>query len=128
MTQLAHKFFLACAAVVLLPISGALAEGDAALGKRQFAPCSACHTVEAGGPNKVGPNLHGIIGRAAGMREDFKYSPALKSSGVVWTDENLRNWIKKPMAFIKGTKMPFGGYASEKIQDNIIAYLKEATK
>lgn len=105
-----------------------MADGDAAMGKRQFAPCSACHTVEAGGPNKVGPNLYGIIGRTAGLRENYVYSPALKASGVVWTDENLRAWIKKPMAFIKGTKMPFGGYPSKVMQNNIIAYLKEATK
>jgi cytochrome c len=123
-----RRFFLLCAVAVSLPLAGATAEGDAAMGKRQFAPCSACHTVEEGGPNKVGPNLFGVIGRAAGLREDFAYSPALKTSGVAWTDESLREWIKKPMAFIKGTKMPFAGYASEVIQDNIIAYLKEATQ
>ena len=123
-----RKVLLSCATLALLPLSGAMADGDAVMGKRQFAPCSACHTVEAGGPNKVGPNLHGIIGRAAGMRENYVYSLALKASGVVWTDESLRAWIKKPMAFIKGTKMPFGGYPSEEIQNNIIAYLKETTK
>lgn len=116
------------AVLILLPLSEVIADGDPAMGKRQFAPCSACHTVEAGGPNKVGPNLHGIIGRAAGLREDFAYSQALKASGVVWTEENLRAWIKKPMDFIAGSKMPFGGYASKKIQDNIISYLKEATQ
>ncbi len=120
--------FILSTALIALPLAGALADGDAVMGKRQFAPCSACHTVEAGGPNKVGPNLHGIIGQTAGMREDFVYSTALKESGVVWTEENLRAWIKKPMDFIKGTKMPFGGYASEAIQDNVIAYLKEATQ
>jgi len=123
-----RKILLVSTALVTLPLAGALADGDAAMGKRQFAPCSACHTVEVGGPNKVGPNLHGIIGRAAGMREDFVYSPALKESGVVWTEENLRAWIKKPMDLIKGTKMPFGGYASEEVQDNVLAYLKEATQ
>jgi len=128
MTLRLRKFFLICTVTASMPLAGAMAEGDATLGKRQFAPCSACHTVDKGGPNKVGPNLHGIIGRAAGLREDFAYSPALKASGVVWTDENLRAWIKKPMAFIKGTKMPFAGYASEAIQDNIIAYLKETTQ
>ncbi len=123
-----RKIFIVSATLIALPLSAAQADGDAAMGKRQFAPCSACHTVEAGGPNKVGPNLHGIMGQTAGMRDDFVYSPALKESGIVWTEENLRAWIKKPMDFIKGTKMPFGGYASEEIQDNIIAYLKEATQ
>ena len=116
------------AVLILFPLSEVSADGAPARGKRQFAPCSACHTVEAGGPNKVGPNLHGIIGQTAGLREDFVYSEALKASGVVWTEENLRAWIKKPMDFIAGSKMPFGGYASEKIQNNIIAYLKEATQ
>lgn len=128
MTLRMHKFFLFCVVATSLPLTTALAEGDAAVGKRQFAPCSACHTVEEGGPNKVGPNLFGVIGREAGAREDFAYSPALKNSGVVWTEDNLRAWIKKPMSFIKGTKMPFAGYASTAIQDNVIAYLKETTQ
>ncbi len=123
-----RKLIGAFLVLVMLPHSAALADGDAELGKRQFAPCSACHTVEEGGPNKVGPNLFGIIGREAAMREDFVYSEALKNSGVVWTDDNLRAWIAKPMDFIKGTKMPFGGYASEDIQNNVIAYLKQATQ
>ncbi len=123
-----RSLFIVSALISLFPITGAQAEGDPVLGKRQFTPCLACHTVEEGGPNKVGPNLWGVIGSKAGSREDYVYSPALKDSGVVWTEENLRAWIERPMNFIKGTKMPFGGYASKDIQDNVIAYLKEATQ
>ncbi|MEQ9448754.1 MAG: cytochrome c family protein [Rhodospirillaceae bacterium] len=119
---------LLCSIVLCGVSAAAHAQGDPEMGKRQFAPCSACHTVEEGGPNKVGPNLFGIMGRAAGTREDFIYSPALKNSGVVWTEDNLRAWIMKPQDFIKGTKMPFPGYPKEEMVDNVIAYLSEATQ
>jgi cytochrome c len=116
-------------ASMLLPLSfAAHAEGDAALGKKQFAPCSACHTVEKGGPNKVGPNLHGFLGKKAGSnRPDYNYSNAMKTSTVVWTEEVLEQYLTKPAGFIPGNKMPFVGVANHDTRVNIIAFLKEAT-
>ncbi len=99
------------------------------MGKKQFAPCSACHTVEADGPNKVGPNLHGVFGKKAGTNKtDFTYSDAMKSSGVTWDEAKIDAYITKPSALIPGNKMAYMGVAKEDVRANIIAFLKEATK
>ncbi len=107
---------------------GARADGDPELGKRQFAPCTACHTVEDGGPNKIGPNLHGVFGRKAGTKADFMYSDALKNSGITWDAMTIDTWITKPAALVPGTKMAFLGVANPAVRANIIAYLEQATK
>jgi cytochrome c len=114
---------------MLVPLSfGAQAKGDAAAGKKQFAPCSACHTVEKGGPNKIGPNLHGFLGKKAGSnRTDYAYSAAMKNATVVWSEEVLEQYLTKPAGFIPGNKMPFVGIPNPEVRANIIAFLKEAT-
>ncbi len=105
------------------------AEGDAAKGKKLFNRCKACHTLENGGANRTGPNLHGLFGSTAGTHEGYKsYSDALKSSGVVWTEETIDKWIENPRTFIPGSKMIFVGLRKPEQRADIIAYLKEATK
>jgi cytochrome c len=113
---------------LILLSAAAHADGDPEMGKRQFAPCTACHTVEAGGPAKIGPNLHGIIGRKSGSVEGFAYSEPMKALNIVWDEEKLDTWIKKPSAMVPGTKMAFIGVSNDAVRANIIAYLKEATK
>jgi cytochrome c len=118
-------------ASILVPValSAAHAEGgDPVMGKRQFAPCTACHTVGADEPNKVGPNLHGIFGRKAASRPDFTYSEAMKKSGIVWDAAKIDKYITKPQEFVPGNKMAFIGIAKEDVRANIIAYLQQATK
>ena len=125
---------LACARLAVTPIllmvtiAGARAEGDPDMGKRQFAPCSACHTVEEGGAAKLGPNLHDVFGRKAGTKADFAYSDALKNSGITWDSDKINSWITKPAALVPGTKMAFLGISNETVRANIIAYLQQATK
>ena len=113
--------------LITLTAGSALA-ADPVLGKRQFAPCSACHTVDAGGPDKIGPNLHGVFGRTAGTKPGYSFSAAMKKAGFAWDEEKVAAFITNPPKFVTGTKMAFAGVPTDAARDNIIAYLKEATK
>lgn len=98
--------------------------GDAAAGEKVFNQCKACHTVEAG-KNRVGPSLHGVVGRKAGAVEGFKYSDAMQKSDVVWTPENLDKYLADPRGFIPGNKMAFAGVKKPEDRQNVIAYLQQ---
>lgn len=104
--------------------SGSASAADPAKGKRVFNKCKACHSLEAG-KNKIGPSLHGIIGRTAGQVDGYKYSSAMKEAGVTWDEETLAEYLKKPRDFIPGNKMAFPGLRKEEDRANVIAYLKE---
>ena len=98
---------------------------NAAAGMRAFIRCRACHTIGEGEPNRVGPNLYGIFGRAAGTVEGYEYSPALLEAGITWDDDTLAGFLAKPKEYLVGTKMNFPGVKPTDIP-NLIAYLKEA--
>ncbi len=97
---------------------------DAAAGQKVFAKCKACHTLEEG-KNRVGPHLYGIIGRQAGTVEGFKYSDAMKGSGITWTPENISKYLADPKGFIPRNKMVFAGLKDEADRQNLIAYLEK---
>lgn len=107
-------------------LTSAAQAGDATAGKKAFNKCKVCHTLKAGEKNRMGPNLHGLFGRAAGTVEGFKYRSSLPQSGIVWDEETLSEWIKNPKAVVKDTKMTISEKNDEK-RANIIAYLKVAT-
>jgi len=120
------KLTIALALAIAALGTPAIAGGDVELGEKVFKKCKACHTIEADGKNKVGPNLHGIVGAEAGRNSDFKYSDALKekvADGLVWTEENLRMWLEDPQKFAKKSKMVLKLNKDED-RDNVIAYLK----
>ena len=89
------------------------AEGDVKKGERVFKKCKACHSM-VDGKNGLGPSLAGVMGRTAGTLEGYKFSKAMVASDVVWTEETMAEYLKKPRAFIKGTKMTFPGIKGSK--------------
>ena len=116
--------FATALALGLATLSGpALAmDGDPGKGEKVFKKCKACHKLEAG-KRGVGPSLHGVIGRAAGAVEGFKYSSAMAESGLTWDEETLTAFLKKPKELIKGTKMAFPGIKKDQQIADVIAYI-----
>lgn len=101
-----------------------LASADVAAGEKVFAKCAACHTVNSGGANGIGPNLYATVGEEIGKgKGGFAFSDALKSKGGSWTFENLDHWLTSPREFAPGTKMTFAGLGNPKDRANLIAWL-----
>ncbi|MCW2383288.1 MULTISPECIES: c-type cytochrome [unclassified Sphingobium] len=101
-----------------------LASADVAAGEKVFAKCVACHTVNQGGANGIGPNLWAIVGDPIGHgRGGFAFSDALKKVGGNWTFEQLDHWLTSPRSFANGTKMSFAGLSKPEDRANLIAYL-----
>ncbi len=123
------RSIITAAAVLLLSVSTSFAEGDVEKGKKVFKKCKACHTVGENAKTKVGPILNNIFGATAGTAEGFKkYSKNMKKAGeegLVWNEETLTEFLTKPKAMIKKTKMSFKGIKKEKDMKNILAYLAQ---
>src|SRR5579875_478381 len=108
------------------PIAPLMASANVDAGKAKTQLCAACHTFEKGGPNRIGPNLYGVVGGPiAEDRGGFSFSSALtaKGKGQTWTLDNLNAWLFKPQEFASGTKMTFVGLPKAEDRANVIAYL-----
>lgn len=103
--------------------TGAQLSGDLARGQRIFAQCATCHSLDQG-VNRVGPSLHGIIGRPAGQVPGFRYSEANRNSGITWTEQELFTYLENPRARIPGTIMAFVGLRNPQQRADVIAYIK----
>ena len=108
---------------LLLAAPGAQAAGDAAKGADLFKRCMVCHSADKGGPNRVGPNLFGVVGRKAGTAAGYSYSTPMKNSGIVWSEDVLGKYLTNPSAMVPGTKMPFGGFNDPSQAQDVAAYL-----
>ena len=116
------------AAVTLLAAAGAAqAQGDAARGEKLFEQCHACHSIERGA-NEVGPTLFGMFDRKAGALDDFRYSPALKRSGITWTAQTLDEFVADPQKKVPGNRMPYAGMSDARERADLIAYLQKVAK
>jgi cytochrome c2 len=122
-----HGLRLVCVAAVLAAAGAAHAEGDAARGEMRFEDCAACHTTERG-VNKVGPSLSGLFDRKAGELPDFRYSAALKRSGITWTPQSLDTFIADPQHAVPANRMPYAGMPDAGDRADLIAYLRKVSK
>ena len=102
-----------------------MALGDAASGEKIFKKCAACHSINKGGKNKIGPALYNVVGRAVGGVDNYKYSKALASYDKEWTFAELNGFLQKPASYLKGTKMSYAGLRKEKDRASIIKYLNQ---
>jgi cytochrome c len=129
LTAMAVRFAVAASALTLLlaATGAARADGDAARGEKRFDECATCHSLKEG-VNGVGPSLHGLLGRKAASLDDFRYSPAMKRSGLTWTPQALATFVADPQKAVPNNRMPFAGMPDAADRDDLIAYLEKAAK
>ena len=108
-----------------IDIAALMAMGDVVSGEKIFKKCAACHSINKGGKNKIGPALYNVVGRAVGGVDGYKYSKALASYGKNWTFEELNGFLQKPASYLKGTKMSYAGLRKEKDRASVIKYLNK---
>ena len=110
-----------------IDIAALMALGDVVSGEKIFKKCAACHSINKGGKNKIGPALYNVVGRAVGGVDNYKYSKALASYGKEWTFEELNGFLTKPSSYLKGTKMSYAGLRKEKDRASVIKYLNQSS-
>lgn len=100
---------------------------DAARGQKLFEECAACHSVKPG-ESGVGPSLAGALGRKAGENPDFRYSPAMRRSGITWSQASINEFITDPQKMVPDNRMPYSGLPDAKSRADLVAYLLTVMK
>ena len=108
-----------------IDIVALMAMGSVTEGEKIFKKCAACHSINKGGKNNIGPALYNVVGRKIGGVADYKYSKALTAYGKEWSFEELNGFLIKPAKWIKGTKMAYAGLRKEKDRASVIKYLNQ---
>jgi len=108
-----------------IDIVALMAMGDSVSGEKIFKKCAACHSINKGGKNNIGPALYNVVGRKIGGVTDYKYSKALIAYGKEWSFEELNGFLIKPAKWIKGTKMAYAGLRKESDRASVIKYLNQ---
>ena len=111
----------------LIVAAGAANAADAGRGEKLFVECASCHSIERG-VDGVGPSLFGLFQRKAGEVADFRYSPALKRSGITWTAQTLDRYIADPQKSVPGNRMPYSGMPDASERADLIAYLQKVSR
>ena len=124
-SQLTSGSSQAAEVVEKIDIASIMALGDVVNGEKIFKKCAACHSINKGGKNKIGPALYNVVGRVVGGVDDYKYSKTLASYGKEWTFEELNGFLQKPSSYLKGTKMSYAGLRKEKDRASVIKYLNK---
>ena len=118
---------LLLAAVFTATAGVAWADGDAARGEKKFEECHACHALERD-KESVGPSLFGVFGRKAGEGADFRYSPAMKRSGITWTPQTVDAFVADPQATVAANRMPYAGMPDVGDRADLVAFLQKTFK
>jgi cytochrome c len=119
------RILMLAGCVAIAALSQPAIAADAAKGKQLFEACAKCHPITAAGDDTlVGPTLKGIVGRKAAAIEDFRYSSAMRASGLTWTEQNIKEYITDPQAKVKGNRMALKSTFEPAEIDDIVAYLK----
>ena len=113
----------ASSSVQSVDISALLSMGDLEHGEKVFKKCTACHSINKGGKNKIGPALYNVFGRDIGSLDNYKYSKAFIAYGKTWTFDEMNGFLIKPAQYIKGTKMAFAGLKKEKDRASVILFM-----
>jgi len=113
------------AVVKEIDITALMAMGDVERGEKIFKKCAACHSINKGGKNKIGPALYNVVGRKVGKISNYKYSKALATYDKNWDFKELNGFLTKPAKWVKGTKMSYAGLRKEKDRASIIKYLNQ---
>lgn len=117
-------FFPQLLVAIAILSAPAYAAGDAAKGEKIAKKCKACHSLDEGGKNGLGPNLYGVLGRAAGSVEGYKYSAVLADGAIVWTEPMFSDFVLKPKKAVPGTKMSFKGIKKATQREDLLAYFQ----